>query len=110
MYRVFINGLEKGLEDEFTTIDPEDVVIIDKKDCSNFKNFWDRIECNNDELVLERLAFELDHNVESGESFIVKDELGNYIVKIPSAHLVEASIEAQRVIDAEKEAERIAAE
>ena len=27
-----------------------------KKDCSNFKNFWDRIECNNDELVFRLVA------------------------------------------------------
>lgn len=110
LYKVFINGLDKGLEDEFTTIDPDDVGIIDKKDCANLRNLWDRIECNNDELILKRLAFELDNNVESGESFIVKDEKGNYIIKIPSAHLVEASLEAQRIINEEKEAERIAEE
>ena len=107
LYRVSINGLDLGLEDEFTTINPEDVVIIDKKDCANLRNFWDRIECNNDELILERLAFELDHNIDSSESFIVKDELGNYIIKIPSSHLVEASLEAQRIIDEEKATENL---
>ena len=105
-YRIEITGTEESDDEPLsdTEIDPAEIGIIDNKDCNNFKRTWDKIQCNNDELILERLSFELDQEIQNNESFIVKDEQENYIIKIPAAGMIAATLEAQRVIDEEKEA------